>query len=270
MNPRTLLRSLIVATSLVTVAATHSSAQNLVQGTFESWGTTTGTPPRGNPFFWSGTVTQTAGLVGGSTFSATIQPSATPDNLFQTPSNTTASNFSLSFQFVASDPGAGNRSLQLILQQPGSGQPINMILTRGSSAGLLSLQAHNGTSFQTIAADAFNSSIYNSSTGVWSSTSVYELTINASMGAGAGLSSYSITYGLVGGGQTTVSNLSNFFQAPVANGLNQVRFTTNASGSAFAIDNISLTASSIPEPSTTAILFGGVTLFSAMFIKRRR
>ncbi|MFA6960939.1 MAG: hypothetical protein WC205_09330 [Opitutaceae bacterium] len=269
MNPRTLLRSLVMATSLVTIAATQSQAQNLVQGTFEGWNTTTGTPPRGNPFFWSGTVTQTAGLVGGSNFSATIQPATTSDNLFQTPSDTTVKNLSLSFQFVATDSGsASNRSLQLILQQPGSTIPINMIITRGTSAGLLSLKASDGTAFQTIAEDIFSASTYNSSTGVWSSTSVYQMTLNVSFGAGAIASNYSVSYGLVGGAQSTLSNINIFSVAPTDNGVNQVRFTTNSFGSAFAIDNVSLTA--IPEPVTSAVLLSAGTLAFAAMVRRRQ
>ncbi|MDR1281787.1 MAG: hypothetical protein LBK99_13330 [Opitutaceae bacterium] len=253
-------------------SAPDASAQNLsTNGDFEGWNALTGTPPRGNPHYWSGTVTRTAGLAAGSTYSATIQPESIADNLFQTPTFA-ATDFTLSFQFVTTDSGStSNRSMQLILGNS-STSAINLILTRGTTAGVLSLKAHNGSTWVTLLPDAFTASTYDSATGTWSNTTVYQMTITASFGANKEASSWTISYGLAGEGQSVPVNGSIFASTPPATGLGQLRFTTSAGagGSAFAIDNISLTQTqAVPEPRTVALFITTGVLLLAGVIHHR-
>ena len=141
----------LLAVIFSTLIIQSASAQLILNGNFESWGTTTGTPPSGIPTSWSSvgnTVPpyQTPGLLAGSTYSAFIRPNGTSNTVSQVLTSNTVKNFEISYTFAALDPGSTTqRSFNINLNQGTSGSNnsfLNLRTVRGSSAGVLSLESY--------------------------------------------------------------------------------------------------------------------------------
>lgn len=262
MKNMTLTRLTALAAILILNALTSLEAQTLTNGGFENWGTLTGSPPTGQPTGWSvsGTpnIIQAPGLVSGSNFSALIQSGG---QIYETltPNPT---NVKFDFSFVATDPGSSSsRSFSLTFGQPGANPSINLRMVRGSSAGSLTLQAFNGTSWAPVAVNtvnAFNASVYDSGTNTFTTANVYDMSIEISYGTS---SSYTISYGLHEGTMTTLSNLTAFAALNTSAGLSTIGFGTGTA-TGFAIDNLTMTV--VPEPRQTALLLWGLVFTVSM------
>lgn len=207
-------------------------------GDMEGWQSTV--PPV--PSVWSvGSSTlkpyRAPGLVTGSTYSAVI-PYGTNDQLAQgVPSK--PMEFEINLSFAAVDPGSSsNRSFNLMLSQYGSTTPsINLRTVRGSAAGKLSLQAFNGSSWVTVAADAFQSSTYNRVGNTFGTLNVYEFKLAVDYRAGR----YAISYGAPGSNLQALTGLTLFQTPPNGNGLVSLVFSGSLSQADYAVDNVSIT-----------------------------
>lgn len=246
-------------------------AQILNNGNFETWGTVTGTPPAGTPTGWSigasaNAPYQTAGLVSGSTYAAFVRP-GTSDELKQVVTGG-PTNFKLSFVFAALDPAsATNRSFNLVLYEGTSASNksvINLRTVQGSSAGLLTLQAHNGGSWVDLATDAFSSSVYSGVSNIFTTLNAYNFSLSLDMTAST--PTYSISYGLVGSSLTTITK--NVFASAVdGTALYNVDFVGSGSSVGYAIDNVVL--DSVPEPSARLLLGLSIVGFASSLLRRR-
>ena len=231
---------------------------SLANGSFESWDTVAGTPPVGKPTFWlvgSPLPVRTAGLVAGSTHAAVLVPGSN-SKLHQNAS-TQPLKFQLSLVFAATDPGSSTtRSFNLNINQ-NAGISMNLRMVRGSTAGKLTLQSYAGGVWNTIAADAFDASVYNSGTGNFTTLNAYALTLSMDYT----IPSYSISYGPAsGGGQTTVNNLTSISAVAPNQGIKGVTIWGTGSATPFAIDNINITSTWAGSTQAEAPLMFGVNL----------
>lgn len=265
MKQQSLGRVILLAAIGILGSGLVASAQVIDNGTFENWGTLTGSPPAGVPSNWSftGTVSpvQTAGLVSGSNYAALIQPGG---QIYQTISPN-PTNLKLDMTFAATNPGlTSSRSFNITIGEPGANPSLNFRMVAGSVAGMLTLQVHNGSAWSTLAANAFQSSVYDSASNTFTTLNAYDLSIELSYGT---TSSYSISYGLHGGTMTLLSNLTTFTAAN-ANGMSTIGIVGSSSASPFAVDNLTLTV--VPEPGRTAyLMWSGAVLMSISYWGRR-
>ncbi|MDZ4198131.1 MAG: PEP-CTERM sorting domain-containing protein [Kiritimatiellia bacterium] len=270
------MKKMFLTAVLMAMGSAGLHAELIQNGTLETWGALTNIPPQGAPTSWTvnGTApTQVPGLLAGSTYAALLPANSGigTSELTQTiPILDRVNQFDFSFVVAAADPGSTSaRSFHLqMLTQTGPGTfpvPIAMIMTRGSSAGVLSLKAYNGSAWLDVAANAFNASVYNPGDNEFSTLNAYQITVSADFGSET--PSYDVSYGLVGGSMTTVSNVNIFFQTPSeVNGrdLAILKFNGSASLGNYALDDISV----IPEPGSIGLL--AVGLFALRAIRRRR
>lgn len=207
-------------------------------GDLESWQATT--PPM--PTIWGlGSSTlkpfRAPGLVTGSTYCAVI-PSGANDQMVQSvPAK--PMEFELSLYLAAVDPGSSsNRSFNLILTQYGATAPsINLRAVRGSAAGKLSLQAFNGSSWVTVAADALQSSTYDRVSNTFGTLNVYALKLAVDYRAGR----YTLSYGAPGSDMTALTGLPLFQTPNNGNGLVSLALSGALSQADYAIDNVVVT-----------------------------
>jgi len=267
-----LMKKILLAALLVGMGSAGLHAEVILNGTLESWGALTNTPPQGAPTSWTVTgkaPTQVPGLMVGSTYAALLPANNTlgTSEIQQIiPTGDRLSEFDFSFVFAASDPGSTTaRSLHLqVMTYNGSTYPlaIAMRLVRGSSACTLSLQAYDGIGFVTVAANAFNVSVYDSGANEFSTLNAYNFQISGDFMA----AQYSVSYGAIGDAMTTVTNVNLFQNAPSeANGqtLTAIKFAGTQSSGSYAVDNVSV----IPEPGAVGLLAVGLLALRA--IRRR-
>lgn len=260
----------LLAVGLFCLLLQGAAAQLLNNGNFESWGTVTGTPPAGTPTGWSigssaNAPYQTGGLVSGSSYAAFVRP-GTSDVLQQTLASG-PTNFKLDFVFAALDPAsATNRSFNLVLYEGTSSSNksvINLRTVQGSSAGLLTLQAYSGSAWVDLVTDAFGASVYNGASNAFTTLNAYNFSLSLDLTATT--PTYSISYGLVGSGLTTITK-NVFASALDSTALYNVAFVGSGSSVGYAIDNVVLNA--VPEPSSWQLL--GLTTFGMAGLLWRR
>lgn len=236
----------------------------ITNGDLENWNTVSGTPPQGSPTGWlgAGSVIRSAGLVAGSTYSGVIQ--AGQSGLYTTTLLESTPQFELSFVLAATDPGSvSSRSMQLQLSQS-AGVFLNFRTVRGSSgAGFVTLQVFNvATSGWSNLVQNLNASVYaGGATNSFTTLNPYALTLDVNL---TGTPSWSLSYGVVGGSVTTLSNMTIFSANPTVGGaLTQFGFAGGASASNYGVDNISAIA--VPEPGTAMLaLLGGFILVAKL------
>jgi hypothetical protein len=206
------------------------------------------------------------GLVAGSTYSAIIQ-GTTSSGLWQFLSDAPV-DASLSMVLASpSLPNASARSLHLQVYQPGSGLGTSILNLRmiNGTTGTLTLQAHNGSTWVNLALNAFDVSVFNAEGNGFDTLNAYNLTIDFHLSDAT--PTYSITYGLVGSSQTTITDLSSFSVTPTTGvALTSVLFNGGSSAANYAVDNVDVSA--IPEPSASFMLIGVLAL--ALVLRRRR
>jgi len=236
----------------------------ITNGNLETWNSVSGTPPQGSPTGWAGagTVIRSGGLVAGSTYSGVIQ--AGQSGLYTQTLLESTPQFELSFVLAATDPGSvSSRSFNLQLSQS-SGSFLNFRTVRGSSgSGFLTLQVFNvATSSWTNLVQNLSASVYTGgATNTFTTLNPYQLTLDVNL---TGTPSWSLSYGLVGGAVTTLSNMTIFSASPTVGGaLTQFGFNGGSSVSNYGVDNIS--AISVPEPGTSLLaLVGGLILVAKL------
>lgn len=233
-----------VSTSMV-ISSLFNEA--LFNGNLEDWKSISGTPPTGQPTYWAvwdSRPIKVPGLGAGSMASAFVTAS-TASILVQDLISPT-SKATIGFQLAATDPGSpSSRSFHLILYSTNSSNAyMSLVVLRtvqGSKAGKLSLQAFNG-SWQTIAADAFDASVYVASSNSFTTLKIYNMSIAFDFST----DSYSVSYGLLDSTMTTLKNVNMFQNAPgPTNGeqLTRLYFSGAYSTSGYAIDNVTVTSS---------------------------
>lgn len=258
----------------------QATAQNvIVNGGFDTWTNTTGTTVvSGTPTGWtySGTIAPVEGptISTGSGTSALITNGAPPSSstgvLTQNVSSANLKTFNISFDLAVARNSPA-REFQMILTQ-GTNQTINLIINAGST-GKMTVQAHNGSGWQTIGtADMLNDSgVYTPGTNSFASLNEYNISLSVDWAAAT--PTYSFTYTPSGGSSTTIGGLNYFFTAVTNSGvvnLSAVQFfgANSATGGYYAIDNVSLSA--IPEPVTIAALAtGGLLLLGGRLMRRK-
>jgi len=245
--------TLLSALGLLALTLSAPGASLITNGSLDAWDPVTGTPPAGRPLGWYvlPSVTQTAGLTSGSVYSATL-PGTGP--LVQTTS-AQASNFTMSYNFVATAANGGNAGMRLDLLNA-SEQIVMAFAFFNDPTGLrLTAYSSASTSWVTIATGIVPS-VYDSANGVYTTSNVYSFGLTADWAN----ATYSLTIGPAGGSQTTYSNLNYYYSTPNSAALNKIYFR-NVSGGAslgtFAVDNVTL--DSVPEPGTVALLGLGMT-----------
>ncbi|MDR1279995.1 MAG: hypothetical protein LBK99_04155 [Opitutaceae bacterium] len=272
-----LLLPLLLATSL-----TAQTTQNnlVVNGDFETWNDdVAGTPPAGSPTQWgkSGTMIRSPGLVPGSNWSGNFYNGTgggtvtwTAAYLRQHPTD-----FRVDFLFASADPNNTNvpgfsfgvtATVNSIIHTG----TIGLRLVTGTSTGKLSLQARNSTTWETIAANAFDASVYDLSSNTFTTSNVYRFVIDVHL---SGVSTnYSISYGLTGTTLTTLSGLTILNNTPDAgSGISNLVFNPG-SAAAWALDNVVMTEiSAIPESAHVASVIAalGLMAFITAYLRRR-
>lgn len=255
---------LLMSACVVFMCAEDAYSQLIVNGDFESWG---GTPlaPTGWTVEGSG-VSQTSGI-DGSTYAALIQQIGDGTALRQNTS-VQPTHFTLSFDFASTDPELGRSFSLLLYQNPTSASTavLNLRMIRGSSSGVLSLQAYSGTGWVTLVGDAFNASVYDAGSKTFTTLNAYSIQFDVNYDTGT----YSLAYGPVGGSTITVSDLDAFAIAPVAGqGISTLRFQGSSGGNAYyAIDNVSV--ASVPESSSIGTILGVSVLLMVLCKRRER
>lgn len=255
----------------VMFAATSAFGASLISnGSFESWGTVSGTPPTGVPTSWSMTAASVVnpirgeGLVDGSTYSAIMQSGMGSSSMFQIFSEP-QSDFSISFVVAAATTSNNNgRSFQTLFNTATGTTYINLRLASVVANANLTLQAFNGSSWVSLSAvEAFLPSVFNSAQTGFDTLNAYNFSVDVDLASVT--PSYSITYGLVGGETTTLSGLTAFATTPTLGAvIERLDFTSGSSAGKFAVDNVAV----IPEPGTVALL--GSALLGVMLVRRCR
>ena len=244
-------------------------ASLISNGNFESWGTVSGTPPTGIPTSWSMTGLSVVnpirgeGLVDGSTYSAIMQNGQGASTMYQIFSES-QSNFTASFVVAAATtPNNNGRSFNTLFNTANGTTYINLRLASVTANANLTLQAYNGSSWVSLSAvAAFLPSVFNSDQTGFDTLNAYNFSVAVDLASVT--PSYSITYGLVGGGTTTLSGLTAFVTTPTSGSvIERLDFTSGNSAGKFAVDNVAV----IPEPGTVALL--GSALFGVMLVRRR-
>ncbi|HEX8914558.1 MAG TPA: PEP-CTERM sorting domain-containing protein [Humisphaera sp.] len=212
--------------------------------TFPSWGESTG----------AAAIRATTAL-SGSTSALLTGTNGTVGTLSQTVDPITGT-FDLSFSFAAVNPGGAtagtsDRALQLLLTGS-NGAQINLIVIRGSSSAVGSVQIYNG-SFQSIASQVDKVNF---------STSLDSPVVNTLRLTGS-----------VGGGYTVATNGTqsgavSYYQggtAPLPTDFKTVNFTTvNAATVNYVVDNVTL----VPEPAGAGLLAAAAA--GGLAVRRRR
>ncbi|MBC2601580.1 PEP-CTERM sorting domain-containing protein [Puniceicoccus vermicola] len=251
--------------SLFLLSASHLSAQLIENGSFDDW---EDGMPVGWSLFGSGATepTQIDGLVLGSTSAVLIENG---DSIRQMIVDGPAvAKLSLTFA-ASSSTSASNRAFNLGIGsfEGGSTPSINfrMVNTTGEwDSNLLSLQAYDGSGagWVNVVENAFEGSVYEG--GTFTTENLYNLSVEVDFASET--PSYSISYGMVGDEETTVSNIT-YFQSEI-DSLNAVSLTSPSADSYFAVDNMSL--ESIPEPNSTSLLLLGSVISFVVLVRRRR
>lgn len=288
--------SIILA--IIGMLALGSSAWAQIQnGGFETWGTitSTGTYSYGMPSNgWATTGSssqpqvsnpmQVAGLTSGSNYAAVIQTgtaAAGYGTLQQTLSGTMTS-YKLSFDIAFTQAGTSRSSQIWIGQNAANSNTINLIVNGSSTAGKMGLQLRDTAGAAWIdlgSSTGINASTYNSTTGLFTSINTYRFTITANNFSSAnGALSYNIAYGTVINdvytGVYQSADMAYNGQSTsqyVANGLGYVGFLGAFGGSTTAtpyiVDNV--TVSAIPEPTSLALMAGGLLLLCGRQVRRK-
>lgn len=253
-----ILYHIVAIIALVVIGNGSVHAQTFINnGSFETWTNVSGTPPSGTVSSWGGSApTQVPGLVSG--YSALLGNGV---NFYQQCWPSYPSTFLLN-QVIALDriSAAWAQVYTLTLQSLGTGGDFAtrfdwIQLRIAGSGSTLSLQANNAGTWVTIAANAFSTSVYSSSTNTFQTLNAYNLNVLYDSAS----NTYSVTYGLLGNTQTTLSGL-NYYKAP-NNGqsLALLNYWGDGGGDnySFALDNVTVT---VPEPRSLALLAGGLLL----------
>lgn len=251
-----------------TVAISSLFGPSLVNGDFEIWGETAGTPPTGVPSGWTvagSAPVQAPGLVSGSTYSAFV--TASVSNLVYQVLAAPVSQGTIDFVLAATDPGSSaNRSFHLILYANNPSDVVTPLIVlrtvRGSAAGKLSLQAYNG-SWQTIAADALLASVYDAPSNSFTTLKAYNFRVTFDWLT----ASYSVSYGTVGSALTTLANVNMFQNVPsTANGqkLTRLDFSGNVSSNGFAVDAAAVASKITPPATNTAFVNGDLESWGSL------
>lgn len=188
--------------------------------------------------------------------------------------------FSLSFDVGMSGVSTSGRSFQLQLKDGNGQTPINLIAA--VTAGGVKFQVYDktaGTSGAFVdltAAPVLTGSVYDTATATFTSLTMYHVVLQVdNFNSATGLS-YSISYGLAGGTYTPLftSGAMNYdFQTSGANsGLNTVNFFGTYGGEttdrgSYLLDNVVLSA--IPEPTSLALMAGGLLLLCGRQVRRK-
>lgn len=253
--------SYAAAAVLLALPAAVASAAPLTNGNFEAAGggadNTTTTFPNWTESNGNAAVRASAPLGGSGTSALLTGNGGTLGTLSQavTPLTNT---FDFSFDFAAVNPGGASpstndRALQLLLTGS-NGAQINLIIIRGSSPSVGSVQVFGG-SFQSIASQAdqvdFSPSLAN--------PVLNTLRLAGSIGGG-----YTITTNGVTSGAVTFYQGSSSASTPTD--FATVNFTTvNAATVNYVVDNVALT----PEPASAGV-FAAVMAGGLLRRRRRR
>ena len=225
------LRTILLIAGFATIAATSAfSANLLVNGDFTSG--ETGWSDSNNVGTVSSGVLSIAG--GGSpdgNFSQAFAPQTGPTVV--------------SFDFFTTNPGSGDRSMNIFLRESVGGGQINLRVITG---GNVQIFQSGGPSWQTLS--GLNGSVVTDGTTV----NTFQLTFNAYGG--------SLDYDVTVNGSTETG--VGFFQNTTLDDFSQFHFTNDFGATAFSADNVSVDP--IPEPS--AALLGLVALVG--LLRRRR
>lgn len=259
----------LILTLAATLTSPSHAASYLQNGNLESWNGVSGTPPTGTLSSWWNPVgfspVQSAGLVAGSNYAATIAGSS---QLAQTPTTLTNS-FSLSLSFAATYAtvaGSNNLGMRFDIYNADASAIIqSIVLTDG--AGGLTLTVRDGSTgnWQPIVT-GLTASTYNAAMGTWTTPTVYDLTLTTNWATGLS----TISLGLNGGTQTNYA--ANYFYSSASTaaattfGRLLIRDVATTGSAAFVVDNLAI--NSVPEPNTLALFFASVLLLGCL--SRRR
>ncbi len=237
-------QTLVLVSVLALLLCGTSQAQLILNGGFESWGTTTGSPPAGIPTDWTYTFIdqpyQVPGLVAGSTYAIFMRRNT--GTLEQVLTTNNVVNFKLDFVFAAIDSDPAWRGFNMLVNQgtvAANNSVLNLRTVRGTSIGKLSLQAFNGSAWAVLGADIFDASVYDSGSNSFTTLNAYEFSLTLDLSATN--PSYSIKYRKLGTGTfNTLPNLTSFYFTPSGASLCKIAFATGGSSAGYAIDDLTV------------------------------
>lgn len=238
-------QTIVLVSVLALLLCGTSQAQLILNGGFETWGTTTGSPPAGIPTSWTydnaALPYQAPGIVAGSTHSVFLNKNA--GVLSQVVTSNNVVNFRLDFVFAALDPLLTTyRSFNMSVNQgtvAANNSVLNLRTVRGSTAGKLTLQAYNGSAWAVLGADLFNASVYDSGSNSFTTLNAYEFSLTLDLSSTT--PSYSIKYRKLGTGTfNTLPNLTSFYFTPSGASLYKIAFATGGSSAGYAIDDLTV------------------------------